>query len=106
VLDVCDLLNIAAVSGKNCIVTLMTSEGTSHSVEVTAESLYEAAASRLRKDGWSPPIGPATRFDIQVKEPTARHAVTMQQVQRWIDGATPSPNELIRKKRLKEQLAL
>jgi hypothetical protein len=45
-------------------------------------------------------------FGVEVKEPAVRHQVTMLQIRRWLDGATKSPNELVRKERLKRSLAL
>lgn len=41
-----------------------------HSVEVEADTLYEAAAiglSRLKCDGWVEGLGPATRVEIEVR---------------------------------------
>ncbi len=43
-----------------------------HGVEVTAESVYEAAAlgvSALRNSGWADAIAPGTELEIQVREP-------------------------------------
>jgi hypothetical protein len=71
---------------------------------VTAESLFEAAIlglQILQHDGWAEPIGPATKLEVEIREPVTRHTVTMLQVQRWLDGATGSPNERVRKDRLK-----
>jgi hypothetical protein len=58
-------------------VTITDSRGIKHSVEVTAESLFEAgvlAIGTLRKAGWieeSP--GPGTRLEIEVREPSVTH---------------------------------
>jgi hypothetical protein len=49
-------------------------------------------------------VGPATRLEIQVKEPVVRHEVSVQQVQRWLDGASVSPNEMVKKRKLKDLL--
>jgi hypothetical protein len=32
-------------------------------------------------------------LDIEVREPAAKHAITMMQVERWLEGASTSPNE-------------
>jgi hypothetical protein len=98
----------AGMAAQTCTVSVTDSRGIRHSVEITAESLFEAAAMALaafRKDGWTEPPGPATRLEIEVKPPVVRHTVTVQQLQRWLDGATTSPNETVRKKRLKSLLA-
>ena len=92
---------------KTCTVTLTDVRGCRHSVEVLAESLFEAAAlglKLLRDDGWVDHPGPATRLEIQVKTPAVRHELTVQQIQRWLEGASISPNEMVRKAKLKAML--
>jgi hypothetical protein len=54
--------------------------GVRHGVEVTAETLYERAAlglALLRKDGWTEAIAPGTELEVQVRQPAARHTVTL-----------------------------
>lgn len=34
-----------------------------------------------------------------------KHEVTLQEVQRWLDGASTSPNDMVRKLKLKEMVA-
>jgi len=34
----------------------------------------------------------------------AKHAITMMQVERWLDGASASPNEGVKKAKLKDLL--
>ena len=73
-----------------------------------AESLFEAAVLAiqiLRRDGWSEQIGAATRLDVEVREPVTRHTVTLLQVERWVNGATTSPNERVKKDRLRQVLS-
>ena len=41
---------------------------------------------------------------LQVRAPTVMHEVTIQQLQRWLDGAPISPHEAIRKAKLKSML--
>ncbi len=93
---------------KTCTVSFRDPAGITHSVEVTAESLFEAAASALavfKKDGWTDPLGAATRLEVEVREPSAKHTVTVMQIQRWLQGATPSPAERVKKDKLRELLA-
>ena len=58
---------------RTCVVTLTDSRGIRHSVEVTAESLFEAgilAVSAFRKAGWvEEPPGVASRLEIEIREP-------------------------------------
>jgi hypothetical protein len=34
-----------------------------------------------------------------------RHTLSVQQIKRWLDGASISPNEMVRKQKLKAMLA-
>jgi len=81
--------------------------GIRHSVEVTAESLYEAAVlglNAMRKHGWVEHIGPGTELQVQIKEPAVTHVVSVAQLTRWVDGVAVSPDELLKKNRLKALL--
>lgn len=90
---------------RTCIVSFRSPSGVAHSVEVQAETLYEAAGlglALLKKDGWIEGLGPGTRLEISVREPAAAHIVTVQQLHRWLDGITKSPADVLRKSRLKQ----
>ena len=81
--------------------------GISHSVDVEAETLFEAAGlglARLKADGWVEGLGPGSKLQIDVREPGTSHSVSVQQVQRWINSSVNSPAETIRKARLKNLL--
>jgi hypothetical protein len=96
------------MSPKACSVSCACTTGVRHTVEVTAESLYEAAVlglSLLKKHGWVDPIGPGTEIQVQVKEPPVTHSVSVSQLKRWVEGIAVSPDELLRKNRLKALLA-
>ena len=89
---------------RTCEVSYKDHRGVRHGVEVQAETLFEAAVmaiAHLKADPWLEKIGPATVLDIEVREPGTKHALTLQQVERWLDGATTNPNEAVRKARLK-----
>jgi hypothetical protein len=95
------------MSPKTCTVAVTDARGSRHSVDVLADSLFEAAAlglKLLRDDGWVDTPGPATRLEVQVKAPAVKHEVTVQQIQRWLDGASISPNERVKKAKLKSML--
>jgi hypothetical protein len=47
----------------------------------------------FKGDPWIERVGPATVFDVEVREPATKHAITCQQIERWLDGATTSSNE-------------
>ena len=92
---------------RTCAVSFVDIRGIKHTVEVEAESLYEAAvvaACRFRKDRWIQQIAPATVLDVEVREPSARHSISLQQVERWLAGATSNPYEAMKKAKLKTML--
>jgi len=91
-----------------CTVSFQAATGVRHGVDVEAESIYEAAAlgfARLKADGWVEGLGPGTRLEIAVRAPATSHSLTVAQLQRWLNGVTPSPAETVRKTRLKKLLA-
>lgn len=101
------MIRFPAVAVQTCSVTFTDSRGIRHTVVVSAESLFEAAIlglAALKKDGWTDPIGPATGLEIEVRPPSVRHTVTVIQIERWLQGATVSPNERVKKDRLKSLL--
>ena len=90
------------------MVSFIGPSGIRHSVEVTAESVYEAAAlgvSALKKSGWADAIASGTELEVQVREPATSHRITVQQIYRWCDGIAVSPDETLKKRRLKQLLA-
>ena len=92
-----------------CTVSFKSATGISHSVEVEAETLYEAAGiglARLKKDGWIEGLGPASRLEIAVREPSTMHSLTVQQLQRWANGITTSPAEVVRRTKVKHLLGM
>ena len=95
------------MSAKVCVVSFNGPSGVRHSVEVEAESLYEAAVlgvRRLNQNIWSENVGPATVLDVEVREPGSKHALSLQQVERWLAGATTNPSEASKKAKLKMML--
>jgi hypothetical protein len=94
---------------RSCVVSFRDAAGIHHSVEVSAESLYEAAAlgikafqsAQLMPAEW----GPATELEILTRPPAVRHAVTVCRFQAWLSGAGRSPKEQALKSRLRELLS-
>jgi hypothetical protein len=89
-----------------CLVSFTDSEGIHHSAEVSASSLYEAAAlgvAEFKRCGLiDTQPGPASRLSVTVKSPTRRHELTMSKLQSWLTGGAKSPNEQVVKNRLRE----
>jgi hypothetical protein len=94
-----------SVAVRACTVSFVGPSGIRHSVDVTAESVYEAAAlglSRLRRDEWADQIAPGTPIEITVREPATTHTVSLSQIRRWWDGVAVSPDEVLKRRRVKE----
>lgn len=93
---------------QTCTVTFRDLEGTSHSVEVVAETLYEAAGLALQAFRQArfidPDPGSATRLEVEVRSPAVRHTVTVNQLRKWATSGSSDPRDGIRKKRLAEVL--
>ena len=98
------MLRSAAVALRTCTVSFSGPSGIRHSVDVTAESVYEAAALGVGspKSGWADAVALGTELEIQVREPPTCHRVTLHQIHRWCDGIATSPDETLKKRKLKQ----
>jgi hypothetical protein len=102
-----NLLSCPAVAVRSCTVSFTGPTGIRHSVEVIGETLYEAAVRGLhllRQDGWADRIAPGTELRVEVREPATAHTVTVAQLQRWCDGIAVSPDEILKKRKMKALL--
>lgn len=82
-------------------------EGIEHSVEVTAESLFEAAVlglHALKQSGFSSGPGDAAELVISVRSPVTTHRLSVRRLLRWLESNAVSPKEMVKKKRLMELL--
>ena len=87
-----------------CSVSFVGISGVRHSVDVTAETLYEAAAlalSLFRQSEWADQLAPGTELRVTVKAPETTHTVTAAQIRRWCDGVAISPDEKLKRNRVK-----
>lgn len=44
------------------------------------------------------------KLEVDVREPATKHTITLLQIERWLSGATISPNERVKKDRLRAML--
>jgi hypothetical protein len=95
------------VALRTCTVSFTGASGIRHSVDVTAESVYEAAALGVSALGgsWADAVALGTELEIQVREPPTCHGITVQQIHRWCDGIAASSDETLKKRRVKQLLA-
>jgi len=75
-----------------------------HSIEVTAETLYEAVAialAALQRDNWVGEIGEGlTTVNVVVLQPPVRHEVKMKDFLSWLRRQGGSPAEVILREKL------
>ena len=98
--------DIRVGNARPCVVSFVDSTGIRHSIEVAAESLYEAAALGVREfrrhpwtDGMEP--GAMTNLAVSVKSPAVTHEVTIRQLERWAAATAKSPHEVLLKSRVR-----
>jgi hypothetical protein len=95
-----------AVPLRACTVSFKGASGIRHSTDVEAETLYEAAVmavSRFRRDIWGEAVAAGTALEVEVREPSTRHSLTLQQIERWL--ASPgTPYEASKKAKMKLML--
>jgi hypothetical protein len=93
---------------RSCRVTCRDIEGIEHSVEVSADSLYEAVArglAALRDAEWAGEIGHGqTTVTVVVKQPEVEHTGRMRDSEAWLESNGRSPAEMALKSRLRELL--
>ena len=81
---------------------------TAHSLEVTAETLFEAIAEAivaLHGNDWVGEIGRGlTTVSVTVRHPEVTHVVKIMDFEKWLNGPSKSPAEIMLKVRLREIL--
>jgi hypothetical protein len=79
-----------------------------HSVEVAAESLFQAAAlavAEFRRCGFAHAgVGPATQLRVAVKAPATIHEIRFSSLEAWLQSAGRSPKEQALKADLRARL--
>jgi hypothetical protein len=82
--------------------------GVEHTVEVSAESLYEAVAQGLRvfrQNDWIEEVSRGqTTISVAVRHPEVQHKVRVQDFERWLESQGRTPAEMSLKARLRELL--
>ena len=92
----------------SCKVGFTDGAGVTHSVGVTASSMYEAAVlglAELKRCGFAMAIaGPATRLTVSVEAPATTHQLSVGRLQAWLDASGKTPREQAVKVRLRQLL--
>lgn len=87
-----------------CVVSFVNTDGIRHTVEVEAESLFEAAAMTMRtfkQQNCEP--GLITKLEVEIRS-VVTHTITPKRVHQWLEGGAKSPKEAVMKERLRELL--
>jgi len=89
-----------------CIVSYLDTEGLRHTVEIEAESLYEAAALAVRtfrQHDCEP--GALSPLEVEIRS-SITHTVTLKRIHSWLKGGAKAPRDAVLKERLRELLEL
>ena len=88
----------------SCIVSYLDIEGLRHTVEVEANSLYEAAVLAIRtfrQHDCEP--GQVSTLEVEVRS-SVIHTTTPRKIYDWLNGGAKSPKEAVMKERLRALL--
>jgi hypothetical protein len=95
---------------RSCKVTIQDMEGVGHTVEVTAETLYEAVAlgmAAIRTDDWVNGIAQGLNpVKVRVTNVAVEHEVKLMDFTKWLDRSGGSPREISDRKRIKSNLGM
>lgn len=100
----------AAMSVRSCRVTVQDLDGTSHTAEVTASSLFEAVAqglAALRKNEWVEGI--EERFGtvkVSVAEVHVEHQVKIADFMKWLERQGRTPREVSQRYKIRAILGM
>jgi hypothetical protein len=98
------------MSVARCRVSFTDADGISHSVEVQAESLYEAVAEAVSEFRHAEEVraapGPMTEFTVTVHRKPIEHRIRLNQVTKWAESCDTKegPAGITRRQRVKAQL--
>jgi hypothetical protein len=85
-------------------------EGVRHTVDVTAETLYEAVAlgmAAIRTDDWVTGIAQGLNpVTVQVTHVAVKHEVKLMDFTKWLDRTNGSPREMSDRKRIRSILGI
>jgi hypothetical protein len=98
------------MSVRTCKVTIQDVEGVTHTVEVTAETLYEAVAlgmAAIRTDEWVTGIAQGLNpVKVRVTNVAVEHEVRLMDFTQWLDRTGGSPREISDRKRIRSILGM
>ena len=89
---------------RRCVVSYLDTSGIRHTVEVEADTLYEAAVLAMRtfKEHHCEP-GSLSKLEVEIRS-SVTHTVTPKRIREWLEGSAKSPKDAATKQRLREML--
>lgn len=93
---------------RSCRVTVHDLEGVAHTIDVTAESLYEAVAQglvALRGNDWVAGIRQST-VKVSVTDVRVEHEVQFLEFTKWLERTNGSPREIIQRKKVRSIMGM
>jgi hypothetical protein len=93
---------------RSCRVTIQDLEGVAHTVEVTAESLFEAVAqglAALRRSDWVAGFQQGI-VKVSVADVRVEHEVRLKDFTDWLDRPGRSPRDLIQRQNIRSILGM
>lgn len=91
-----------------CRVSFTDGADVTHTVTVSASSLYEAAVlgiAEFKRSGFAfAGIGPATKMKVAVEPPATTHEISVAKVQTWLGTNGKTPREQAKKVTLRQLL--
>ena len=95
---------------RSCKVSVKDLEGVSHTVEVSATTLYEAVAlgmAAIRTDDWVNGIAQGLNaVKVRVTNVSVEHEVRLMDFTKWLDRSGGSPREISDRKRIRSILGM
>src|ERR1044071_2765441 len=88
----------------SCVVSYLDTDGIRHTVEVEAETLYEAAVLALRTfKAHNCEPGAMRSLQIEVRSSVV-HTLTVQKIHEWLQRGSRTPRDAVMKERLRALL--
>lgn len=95
---------------RSCRVTIRDLDGVSHTVDVTAATLYEAVAmglAALRGNQWVAGVADGLNVvRVSVADVRVEHEIKLQDFTKWLEKAGGSPREVTDRNRIRSILGM
>ena len=99
------MIGLAVSTMRACRVSVTGLDGVTHSVDVQASSLFEAASVALtafrQEPSWATEaLTPNARFRVEVQHPPTVHDVPLKAIEQWRRSPATSPRDYVVKRKV------